>query len=173
MEDAGKLENKVHFIFNYELQIVDFEHIEKEKESFKGYDYMFSCFGTTRKDAGGAVQSIIMSNPQAPFMHIDHDYNCNAAAVAKEMGINHYGLLSAMNANAKSFFTYPKCKGLIEQDIQNLQFDTLSIFRPGLLHRGEMARWNEKMVLWCMPSIQVAAVAKAMRIQAGIIVVIC
>ena len=38
------------------MQIVDFENIDKEKEVFQGYDYMFSCFGTTRKDAGGAVR---------------------------------------------------------------------------------------------------------------------
>ena len=101
-------------------------------------------------------------------MHIDHDYNVNAAKIAKEMGIQHYGLLSAMNANAKSFFTYPKCKGLIEEDLLKLDFESLSIFRPGLLHRGNLARWNEKLVLWCMPSIPVSVVAKAMRIQAGI-----
>ena len=35
----------------------DFENIEKDKDCFNGYDYMFSCFGTTRKDAGGAVIS--------------------------------------------------------------------------------------------------------------------
>lgn len=100
-------------------------------------------------------------------MHIDHDYNVNAAKVAKDMGITHYGLLSAMNANANSYFTYPRCKGLIEQDVKQLDFETLSIFRPGLLNRGKMARWNEKCVLWCMPSIPVTTVARAMRIQAG------
>ena len=100
-------------------------------------------------------------------MHIDHDYNVNAAKIAKQMGIQHYGLLSAMNANAKSYFTYPKCKGLIEEDLQKLDFESLSIFRPGLLHRGDLARWNEKLALWCLPSIPVSVVARAMRIQAG------
>lgn len=109
---------------------------------------------------------------QEPFMHIDHDYNVNAAKVAKEMGISHYGLLSAFNAKPTSYFTYPRCKGLIEQDIHNMNFDTLSIFKPGLLNRGSMARLNEKISMWLMPSIPVAVVAKAMRIQAGMINVI-
>lgn len=100
-------------------------------------------------------------------MHIDHDYNVNAAKLAKEAGIQHYGLVSAMNAKETSYFTYPRCKGLIEKDIKQLNFDTLSIFRPGILNRGDMARWNEKLSLWIMPSIPVAVVAKAMRIQAG------
>ena len=46
-------------------------------------------------------------------MHIDHDYNVNAAKGAKEAGIQHYGLMSAYNANPKSWYTYMKCKGQI------------------------------------------------------------
>ena len=42
-----------------EKRIVDFERIEEEVKSLSGYDYMFSCFGTTRKDAGSAVICVI------------------------------------------------------------------------------------------------------------------
>lgn len=100
-------------------------------------------------------------------MHIDHDYNVNAARGAKKAGITHYGLLSAVNAKANSWFLYPKCKGLIEKELIDMAFSSLSIFQPGLLDRGLLARWNEKIVLWCAPSIKVAAVAKAMRLVAG------
>ena len=100
-------------------------------------------------------------------MHIDHDYNVNAAKGAKTAGISHFGLLSAVNANANSWFLYPKCKGLIENELKDMAFSSLSIFQPGLLDRGLLARWNEKIVLWCAPSIKVAAVAKAMRLVAG------
>lgn len=100
-------------------------------------------------------------------MHIDHDFNVNAAKGAKLAGITHYGLLSAVNASAGSWFLYPKCKGLIEKELKEMSFPSLSIFQPGLLNRGALARWNEKLVLWCMPSIQVASVARAMRIVAG------
>ena len=58
---------------------------------------------------------------------------------------------------------------LVSSGLPDLNFDTLSIFKPGLLNRGSMARLNEKISMWLMPSIPVAVVAKAMRIQAGII----
>ncbi len=38
-----------------EKRIIDFEKVQDEVEGLRGYDYMFSCFGTTRKDAGSAV----------------------------------------------------------------------------------------------------------------------
>ena len=138
-------------------KIINFEDIEKEKESFQGYSYVFSCLGSTRKDAGGAEE----------FMHIDHGYNIAAAKLAKEASIPHYSICSAANANANSYFTYPRCKGLIEKDLQALDFDTLSIFRPGVLNRGDMARWNEKII--CIGAIPVSVVAHAMRVQAELV----
>ena len=39
-----------------EKRIIDFEKVEEEVSGLRGYDYMFSCFGTTRKDAGSAVR---------------------------------------------------------------------------------------------------------------------
>lgn len=133
---------------------------------------MTTCFLALEQHVKMLVELLFLSQIiylQEPFMHIDHDYNVNAAKIAKEMGISHYGLLSAFNAKPTSYFTYPRCKGLIEQDIHNMNFDTLSIFKPGLLNRGSMARLNEKISMWLIPSIPVAVVAKAMRIQAGII----
>ena len=38
-----------------EKRVIDFEKVEQEVESLQGYDYMFSCFGTTRANAGSAV----------------------------------------------------------------------------------------------------------------------
>ena len=103
-------------------------------------------------------------------MHIDHDYNVNAAKLAKEAGIAHYGLLSSVGANPNSFFTYTKCKGLIEEDVKAMDFATTSIFRPGLLNRGKLARWNERLFMFLSSSTPVGAVAKAMRLQAGLCV---
>lgn len=100
-------------------------------------------------------------------MHIDHDYNMNAAKGAKEAGSQHYGLMSAYNANPKSWFTYMKCKGQIEEDLKALDFTSLSIFKPGLLNRGSMYRLNERVFSWFSYAIPVEAVARTMRIAAG------
>lgn len=38
-----------------EKRVIDFEKVEQEVGALQGYDYMFSCFGTTRANAGSAV----------------------------------------------------------------------------------------------------------------------
>ena len=38
-----------------EKRVIDFEKVEQEVGSLRGYDYMFSCLGTTRANAGSAV----------------------------------------------------------------------------------------------------------------------
>ena len=100
-------------------------------------------------------------------MHIDHDFNVNAAKGAKEAGIKHYSLLSAATAKVHSCLLYPKCKGLIENDVKELNFDSLDIFEPGLLERGAMSRWNESVLTWIIHSTPVESVAHAMRLIAG------
>ncbi|RYG47377.1 hypothetical protein EON67_08645 [archaeon] len=46
--------------------------------------------------------------------------------------------------------------------MQAEQFVSTSILRPGLLNRGDEARWVEKMAMYVMPSIPVQTVARAM-----------
>ncbi|ORX85198.1 NAD(P)-binding protein [Anaeromyces robustus] len=120
-------------------EIVDFEKIEEHKNAFKGHTHMFSCFGTTRKLAGSAEN----------FVKIDHDYVINATKIFKEENPDaklHYILLSSGGANAKSPFLYMKTKGQIEDDIKDMKFSRLSIFRPGsLLDRGHDSRLLENV----------------------------
>lgn len=53
----------------------------------------------------------------------------------------HFILLSAVGSNAKSSFLYVKTKGQIEDDLKDMKFSRLSIFRPGqLLDRGHDSR---------------------------------
>ena len=78
-----------------------------------------------------------------------------------------YGLMSAYNAKPNSWFTYMKCKGQIEEDLKGLDFVSLSIFKPGLLNRGDMYRWNERLFAWFSYAIPVSTVARAMRLAAG------
>ena len=101
-------------------------------------------------------------------MHIDHDFNVNSAKAAKDAGIRYYGLLSSVGAKASSCFLYLQCKGLIEDHLKELNFDTLDIFQPGSLDRGAMSRWNESALKWALHYTPVQAVAHAMRLTAGI-----
>ncbi|XP_028411804.1 oxidoreductase HTATIP2-like [Dendronephthya gigantea] len=137
---------------------VDFETLTKDTvgEHFQDGDVFFNTMGTTRKVAGSAEA----------FYRIDHDYPMKCVEIAKECGVKHMSLLTSTGANANSWFLYMKTKGQIEEDCKKLNFDRLSIFRPGLLDRGQDKRFVEKAVGLFWKAIQVSDVAKGMRIDA-------
>ncbi|OUM66306.1 hypothetical protein PIROE2DRAFT_6544 [Piromyces sp. E2] len=115
---------------------------------------MYSCFGTTRKQAGSAEN----------FFKIDHDYVINATKVFKEQNpdAKHYILLSSGGANAGSPFLYMKTKGQIEEDIKALKFPRLSIFRPGsLLNRGHDSRLLENVGCFFAKGLNVVTADRA------------
>ena len=107
---------------NLEHLPVDFDQLETADAAFKG-DCLFSCLGTTRKQAGSL----------AAQRRVDVDYQRNAAEVAVAQGVTHYLLISAMGANADSRNAYMRMKGELEQHIARLKFARTSIFQPSLL----------------------------------------
>ncbi|KAJ3385840.1 hypothetical protein HDU92_002825 [Lobulomyces angularis] len=122
----------------FEQKIINFEDLECVKEDFKNFDIGISTLGTTRAVAGSAEN----------FIKIDHGYTLNVAKIFKTNSTKekkHFLLLTSSNSDENSFFLYPKTKGLLERDIKELGFDSLSIFRPALLllENGEK-RDNER-----------------------------
>lgn len=111
---------------------VDFEHPNDWKNLVQG-DVAFSCLGSTLKDAGSKKVQ----------WKIDYDYQYNFAKIASENGIRHFVLVSAFNANSKSFFFYSKMKGQLEEAIKQLPFKALTYFKPGLLERKNTNRMGE------------------------------
>lgn len=127
---AGHPSGKVH------NQVVRFEHLEAHAEVFSG-DMLFSCLGTTRKQAGSiAAQRVI-----------DVDYQFKAAQLAAGQGVPHYLLVSSSGANARSRNAYLQMKGELEQRVQDLGFDRISIFQPSLL-LGRRAAPRPGELLW-------------------------
>jgi uncharacterized protein YbjT (DUF2867 family) len=108
---------------------------------FEGCDYLAACMGTTRKDAGGAAE----------FERIDHDYSVFAAGKAREAGVGTVHLVSSQGASPQSWLLYPKTKGRIEEAYKALGFDTLNIYRPGLLNRGDKLRAGEAFLVRTPP----------------------
>ena len=53
--------------------------------------------------------------------------------LAQQLGIGHFGLLTAGGADANSFFNYMKVKGEVERDIKALDLAQLTIYQPGLI----------------------------------------
>ncbi|KAG7388183.1 Oxidoreductase htatip2 [Phytophthora pseudosyringae] len=148
--DVSAAQNKL------EILLVDLEELHRDwKKVPVNVDAAFSCLGTTRKDAGSAEA----------FRKVDLEYVTKFAELAKGAGVAYFGLLSASNANKESWFLYPQTKGEVEGNIKLLEFERTSIFRPGLINRGELARTVESIGSYFLPSITTLAIAKGMVVD--------
>ena len=127
-------------VFN---QVVDFDHLEDYASSFSA-DFLFSCLGTTLKQAGSIDAQ----------RKVDLDYQFKAAKLAANNGVDHYLLVSSSAANDQSNNQYLKMKGVLEQRVKSLPFKRISIFQPSLL-LGQRAdfRLGEKVGSWVMSAL--------------------
>ncbi len=105
-------------------------------------DDAFCALGTTIKVAGS----------QAAFRKVDHDYVVAFARAAKAAGAQRFMLVTAIGASSASKIFYSRVKGETEEAVAAVGFDTLHIFRPGLLlgARGER-RAAESLMMTLSP----------------------
>merc|ERR1712130_588708 len=104
----------------FEQKIIDFENLKQE--DFDGHSHVFCLLGTTRGKAGADG-----------FVKVDKDYVENVAKASKQAGVEHFHLMTAQGSNPDSPFLYPSTKGKVEQFVQGLDFEKLTIYQPGLL----------------------------------------
>ena len=123
--------------------VVDFDNLQNSADLFKG-DVLFSCLGTTVKQAGSIKAQRI----------VDLNYQLDTARLAAEQGVGHYVLVSSSGANAKSLSPYLKMKGQLEDEVLKLGFEHTSIIQPSLL-LGERAdaRMGEQLASKIMPAL--------------------
>ncbi|MEC1178669.1 NAD(P)H-binding protein [Metasolibacillus meyeri] len=116
------------------VQIREFDALAESDMEFA--HEIFCCLGTTIKKAGS----------REIFEKIDVEYPVQIAAMAKNRGIQHMIVISAMSANEKSFAYYNRVKGKMEKELIDIDLPQLSIVRPSLLvgNRSEF-RLGEKM----------------------------
>lgn len=138
-------------------QVVDFEHLEDYASLFKA-DILFSCLGTTLKQAGSIDAQ----------RKVDLDYQFRAAQLAASNGVQHYLLVSSSAASHKSKNPYLKMKGELEQKIQSLPFKHISIFQPSLLvgQRSDF-RFAEKLGSLLLPVLYIIPWLRRFRPIAG------
>lgn len=103
------------------VKVRDFEQITESDIEFA--HEVFCCLGTTIKKAGSREQ----------FEKVDVEYPVTIAALAKNRGIAHFIVISAMGANEHSRAYYNRVKGKLEAELVALDFPQLSIVRPSLL----------------------------------------
>ncbi|XP_075044541.1 protein HTATIP2 [Mixophyes fleayi] len=107
---------------NVNQELVDFEKLDEYPSAFQGHDVGFCCLGTTKAKSG-----------EAGFIRVDHDYVLKSAQMAKSGGCKHFNLESSRGANKASSFLYLRVKGEVEAEVEELDFDRFSIFRPAVL----------------------------------------
>jgi uncharacterized protein YbjT (DUF2867 family) len=132
-----------------------------------------SALGTTIRKAGST----------AAFRKVDHDMCLEFARAAKVAGARHMLLVSSAGASARSRNFYLQLKGEVEQALEQIGFEQLDIFRPGLLrgNRGSDRRLKEQVAIVASPitnlvmrgplrryaAIDAVAVAAAMHASLG------
>ncbi|KAK1930432.1 Oxidoreductase HTATIP2 [Phytophthora citrophthora] len=171
--DADVAKNKL------EVRKVDFDALsETDIKAADKVDAAFSCLGTTRKDAGSAeafrkgrtalevlIVTLCCANVLFMIATVDLEYVVKFANLSEAAGVPYMGLLTSQGANKDSWFLYPQTKGEVEEKVQQMLFERTSIFRPGMLQRGDLLRGTEKMFGWMIPGsyqIHAKTVAKGM-----------
>ncbi len=108
---------------------LDFEDLAARPEALPGNPSVqaaFCCLGTTRARAGSAEA----------FRRVDLDYVQAFARAARAAGATAFALNSSVGADAGSRNLYLRTKGEAESACRAVGFESLLIFRPGLL-RGQ------------------------------------
>jgi len=120
------------------VAICNFDKLEELDKECYNVDDVFCCLGTTIKKA----------KTQEAMHKIDVEYPTLIAKLAKENGAKHFLLVSSMNADSSSRIFYPRIKGQLEDDIKNIPYERISIFRPSILlgDRNEN-RFGEKLAI--------------------------
>ncbi|MFZ6034298.1 MAG: NAD(P)H-binding protein [Melioribacter sp.] len=116
------------------VHVIDFDKPDEWEKNVTG-DVLFSCLGTTRRDAGGKKSQ----------WKVDYDYQYRFAKAASEKGVQNYVLVSSDFASSKSIFFYTKMKGKLEDEIIKLGFRKIIIFRPPAMERENSDRPAEAL----------------------------
>ena len=83
-------------------------------------------------------------------------------SLAKSSGCKYLALISAAGAAANSIFLYPKTKGLLEDDVIELKFEALRIYRPAMIQvNRKEERIGEEIFLVFAPLLDFCSLGRA------------
>jgi uncharacterized protein YbjT (DUF2867 family) len=120
-----------------QVAVVDYERLaDTAGAALDGADAILCALGTTIRTAGS----------KAAFRRVDHDYPVELARLGRAAGILHFGLVSAVGADASSRVFYNRVKGEVERDVRALGYASLAIARPSLL-LGDRAEFRPAELL--------------------------
>ncbi|BFZ04201.1 hypothetical protein BsWGS_07240 [Bradybaena similaris] len=107
----------------FEQKVVNFDKLEEYKDAFQGLDTGFCCLGVP---SGGGIS-------REDYIRITRDYCVSAAQIAKEKGCKHFTLVTGGGTKKTSWYLFGRVKAELEERVEEMNFDRLSIFRPGLI----------------------------------------
>ena len=102
---------------------IDFDDLQFPDETFSDIKDIFICLGTTIKKAGS----------KEAFQKVDITYCYEIAKQAQARGVKNISIVTSLGSDSNSANFYLKSKGMIEDKITKIDFDSISIHRPGLL----------------------------------------
>ncbi|PVV01569.1 hypothetical protein BB560_004008 [Smittium megazygosporum] len=120
----------------FEQITIDYDKLNEFQHVFeRNHQCCFCCLGTTRGKNGKDF-----------FYKVDHDYVIASAQLAKKANIPRFSVCSASNARSDSWFFYSKVKGQVEDELTDMKFNKLSIFKPAFLECDrEESRLGERI----------------------------
>ena len=105
-----------------EQRVVDFDHLADNAPATKA-DAIICALGTTIEEAGSRQR----------FREVDFGFPLTIARLGVEQGDQHFLLVSALGASARSLIFYNRVKGELEDAVLALPYRSVSIVRPSLL----------------------------------------
>lgn len=105
-----------------EEKVIDFDQLDESVINFE-VDDVFSCLGTTIRKA----------KSQEVMRKVDVTYPLTIARLTRKMGAKQFLFVSSLSANAQSSNFYLRIKGELEEEVSQIDFDSVTIFRPSLL----------------------------------------
>ena len=107
-------------------------------------DIAICTLGTTMADAGS----------KSAFKAVDFDAVMTFARAAKQSGVRHFLVVTAVGADIESRAFYSRIKGAVEIELTTIGFDRLDIVRPGLLlGKRQSRRLIEQVLQGLSPAI--------------------
>jgi uncharacterized protein YbjT (DUF2867 family) len=111
-----------------QFEQVDFEQVSGAYkqvllDGFKDCNSVICCLGTTKKQAGSKMAQ----------EKVDVRLPLSLAALAKSIGVKHFLCVSAQGADSHSPFFYNRLKGMLEEGLTMMGFESLTLVRPSLL----------------------------------------
>ncbi|MAA92433.1 MAG: hypothetical protein CMQ57_02740 [Gammaproteobacteria bacterium] len=115
-----------NFPENVQVNLLDFENDYDLPQA----DHLFICLGFPVE----LLDLVVMrKSVKQLFYKVDYDYVCQLADKALKAGIKNVTVVSAVGASKNSINYYLRVKGLMEEQLRSLNFETLNIIRPSHL----------------------------------------